>query len=121
MKNIDSLLKNYKPSEQELKRIEFLDIVMKDKNTIDVSTATQLFVESISAVFEKTNIGKEITNIMTEKQYVKLLNGLCLTFMSSIYCSASKDENQLKTRMKLVEIINKDIIVGVEIKESKNG
>ena len=32
MKNLDSLLKGYKPSEQELKRIEFLDIVMKDKN-----------------------------------------------------------------------------------------
>lgn len=104
-------------TEQERKRIEMMDKITNDQNLLSVSDVCEIFSNTLSMQIKKTNTFKNVKKKLTEEEWIKFLSAIIVSFFSSLYCSAANDEEQFKERTKYVTEINKDILVGVALKE----
>lgn len=92
----------------EDKKIELLDRIKADRNTLTVATVAEIFVTTFFGCIEKTNSGKKIKEKLTEPEFVKFANGMTDSFLSSIYGSASKNEEEFQERIAFLEEVHAD-------------
>lgn len=104
-------------SDKEKGRIALLEIVSKDGNKIPVAAVTEIFCGLFGSYFDKSKTGKAVKNKLTEEEFVRFINGISMSFISSLYCSASKNEKELKKRMELVQKTNNDILIGIKVEK----
>lgn len=105
-------------SDEENARIKLFNIIKEDTNTLQVKEVVDLFANLFVTYFDQTKTGRTIKNKVTEPEFVSFVTGFANSFLSSLYCSASNDENEFKERMELVEETNKDVLVSVGIKKN---
>lgn len=102
-------------SKQEQGRIDMLKVIAQDENEIKVKEVTEIFCGLMGTYFDKTETGKAVKKKLSKDEFVRFINGISISFLSSLYCSASKDGEQLEVRMELIEKSNKDILVGIKV------
>lgn len=108
-------------TKQEKGRIELVDKIKNDTNTLEVRDITQAFLEIFFGYFEISKSGSAIKKKLTEEEYVRYVTGFVNSFLSTIYVSASKDEKELKQRMEYVKKINKDVLIESKIINDEPG
>lgn len=97
------------------KRIKFIEIVKSDTNTLCVGDVAEIFSGTLNMLMEKTETFKKAKEKLGEEDYTKLLHSLCNSFLCSLYCSASKNEEEAKERMSLCANTNSDLLAGIAI------
>lgn len=97
------------------KRIKFIEIVKSDTNTLCVGDVAEIFSGTLNLLLDKTETFKKIKEKLSEHEFNKMLHSLCNSFLCSLYCSASKNEEEAKERMSLCANTNSDLLAGVAI------
>jgi len=92
----------------EDKKIELLDRIKADRNTLTVSTVAEIFVTTFFGCIDKTNSGRKIKEKLTEPEFIKFVNGMTDSFLSSIYASASKSAEELQERLAILDEAHAD-------------
>lgn len=98
----------------EKERIQLLHIISLDTNKIEIKLVTDIFLGTFINYFEKTKSGKEVKQKLTDDEFKRLINGVSISFLSSLYLSASDSKEQFEARLKIVDKANKDILVSKE-------
>lgn len=102
-------------SKKEQGRIDMLKVICKDQNEITVAEVTEIFCSLFGSYFDKSKTGEAVKAKLTEEEFVRFVNGFSISFLSSLYCSASKDGEQLEIRMELIQKTNDDILIGIKV------
>ena len=107
-----------KITKEEKGRLDLLEKIVKDKNEVEVGEVAEIFRGVLGSYFDKTNSGKKVKEKLTEGEFVSFVTGFANSFLSSLYCSASSDEKELRERVETVEKANRDTLVafGIGIK-----
>lgn len=105
---------------QEEKRLKVLDLIANDDNVIDVKTVAELYTGSLAHLFEHSKAFERVKKVIPEEDWISLWNGITISFLSSLYATASIDEKQLDERLKILHDANKDIMIGFGVKERKD-
>lgn len=98
-------------SKEEEGRIKLFDIITKDKNKIMVKEVAQIFCTLFGEYFESTKTGKAVRKKLTEEEFIAYFTGFVNSFLSSLYASASKNEEEFKKRVNEVHEANQDVLV----------
>ena len=96
------------------KRLQLLDKIMTDENEIQVKEVAELFGAILKGQIEVSNTFKKVKSKVTEDEWNMFIHALVNSFLSSLYCSASKDTDELKARMDEVEDANSDVLIKKE-------
>lgn len=102
-------------SKKEQSRIDMLKVICKDQNEITVAEVADIFCSLFGSYFDKSKTGKAVKTKLTKDEFVRFVNGFSISFLSSLYCSASKDGEQLEVRMELIQKTNDDILIGIKV------
>ena len=81
---------------------EILKKIAKDENEIKVKNASSIFTTLMQSYCDNTESGRVVKEKLTEEEYTRFFTGICFSFLTSLYCSASNDEKELAERTKEV-------------------
>lgn len=98
-----------------MKEIDFTDNdliknITEDSNTLDVGTISTIFITTIKALPHTCQSYQRIIDVVGEDEYYLLMGSLMMSFLCSMYVTASKNPQELNERIKEVEAtVGKDI------------
>ena len=105
--------------EKEQKRIDLLKTIKSDSNEISVGIASELFVDTLHLLEEHTNTFKEVKARLSSGEWTAFINAILLSYLSSLYATAAKDEKEREKRVKLLAKVNGDLAVGMAFGKKK--
>ena len=105
---------------QEEKRLKIFDLIANDDNIIDVKTVAELYTGSLAHLFEHSKVFERVKKAISEDDWISLWNGITISFLSSLYATASIDEKQLDERLKILHDANSDIMIGFGVRERED-
>ena len=103
------------------KRLKLLDKMKDDKNQLAVGEVIEIFGGCLDMQIKHSQTFKNVKKKLTQEEWDKFLHALSISFTTSLYCSASKNEEQLLERTKEVQDANSDILIGAALKQDKKG
>ncbi len=106
-------------AKNEQKRIDLLKKIRADKNTITVSEVEECFSGTISMLDKHTKTFARVKEKLGEAEYSCMLHSLINSFLTSLYCTAAKDEEEMEKRLAEANDTNSDLTVGVAIAVKK--
>lgn len=101
--------------EKEQRRIDLLKTIKSDSNEITVGMTAELFVDTLHLLEEHTNTFKKVKAKLSDGEWTAFINAILLSYLSSLYATAAKDEKEREKRVKLLEKVNGDLAVGMAI------
>lgn len=94
------------------KRIELLEKIKNDTNTIEVRDVTEIFSGVLKMLSEHSVVYKKVKNKCSKDEWTAFLHGFINSFLSSLYASAGKDVKETKERTRYVAEVNSDVMLG---------
>lgn len=99
-------------AKNEQLRIQMLMKVKQDTNKIQVKDVCEMLAETVKIYFTGTKSGRRVKERLTEEEFTIFLHGFCNSFLSTLYVNSAKNQKQFEERLKYVENVNSDLLVG---------
>jgi len=105
-------------AKNENERIKFLKELEQDTNEITVAKVVYIFRSTLRILDSKTQTFKNVKKKLGEDQYIRMMDSLINSFLSTLYINAGKDKAEQKARFKKVNKINEDLTASI-VEEEK--